>query len=190
MKRLIICSLLLTSGCASMTNQQKRILTTVIGGSLGATAGNLRSDQSAGADRKSTVYLSSAVGMGVGYGLGEWLFPDENQAKLDEALAQNDKLRRGQIDGLLEDKNRDDVLRLNLPDQNNCPGDLRLQVICPDENGNIAPCDRKIGYTYVNRNWAIKWVAFRSVDNCFIPPYKALPSLERFSNELDRSLGR
>ncbi|MCH2216436.1 MAG: hypothetical protein MK086_14830, partial [Flavobacteriales bacterium] len=155
---------------------------TLVGGALGAEAGKK-------GESPNTTTANSAGWSGFAcFALADTILKDKKEQRIADLQMENSNLKRGMIDGRLEDRDRDDVLRLSPPRQTNCQGEMKIVAICPDENGDVGACKGKIGWQYVNDGWAVKWIAYKSVEACFIPPYKAPFQIEKLTRELERSL--
>lgn len=184
MRKLIVFSLLLTTGCASLSNRQKRMITTVIGGSAGATFGHIQAERNSKADRNATIYLNAGIGMAGGYALGEWLYGDDSERyKKIEAERDAYKLAASKQGRYLIDHRNQDVVYG--PTQTQCEDVGPL--LCPGKDGKVSSCE-EIDFIYVNRHWAVQYAAFYSPNGCFAPPYDRDEGLSELTKSLEQRL--
>lgn len=183
-------ALISLSSCASWTPSQKRLATSFGAASVCATATHAMAQGQDDEDidvQKSVLANAFVCGMG-GHVAGEFIYRSSTSEEIERLRQENAEIKRAQGDGRLVDLDKDDVLRLSPPRQSQCNGEMRMVAICPNEDGEVGACQGKIGWQYINSSWAVKWVAYKSVEACFIPPFKAPVELERLIQKLDRNL--
>lgn len=164
--------------CSTLTNQQKRMITTFAGASVGATLGNITARKSDKADKNATIWANTAIGTGIGFAAGEYFYGEEDYSKLSEELSAYKAMDRNQGRYILKDT------LVRGPQRIKCPGSNRVaKVLCTNSSGKLSDCE-DTGFLYLNSNWAVQFIAFYSPEGCYPPPYDK----ERYLNSYFKSI--